>query len=229
MPFAPVKRRKVAEQIADTIRDAILGGELDPGESLPSERDLAGRFSVNRSSVREALLRLEALDLVEVRHGGGTRVTDFLATAGLQVLPFLLAPGGELDPALLTDLLDLRVALLGFTADRAARNATPEGVARLAAAAAHLEQATTPDQIQARDFDFFLCLVSLSQNRVLGLLANAIRKIYDQNLPLFQQLYGDGLDAKHHHATVDAVGRGHQADARAAMEAFGSTALGGAP
>ena len=91
MSFAPVKRLKLAEQLASSIRSAIIQGTYGPGDTLPSERDLAGQFEVNRSSVREAILRLEAWGLVEVKQGGGTRVRDFLTSAGLQVLPFLTA------------------------------------------------------------------------------------------------------------------------------------------
>lgn len=108
---APLERRKVAEQIADALRAAIVGGELKVGAPLPSERELAERYDVNRSSVREALLRLEAWGLVEIRQGGATRVRDFLVSAGMGLLPHLVEVG-QLDPTILGDLHDLPEVML---------------------------------------------------------------------------------------------------------------------
>ena len=103
MEFKPIKQQKIAEQIAAVLRDAIIKGTYRTGEPLPSERELATQFAVNRSSVREAIHRLEGWGLVNIRQGGGTMVRDVLASAGLQVLPYLLAPSGALDAKWLVD------------------------------------------------------------------------------------------------------------------------------
>ena len=227
MPFEPVQRRKLGEQIADSIRNAILGGEIPAGESLPSERSLADRFGVNRGSVREAVKRLEMMGLVEVRHGGGTVVNDVLASAGLQVLPFLIAPNGQLDPKMLADLLDLRVALLGFTASRAARRPGP--LDELEALVASMEAERDPQRLQSLDFDFFELLVARADNRVLVLIANAVRRVYDHHAELFAVLYAGGLDTSPHRQTLDALQRGDEQAAREAMEAHGLLACGVVP
>ncbi len=228
MNFSPVKRLKVAEQVAGTIRDAILGGSYNPGDTLPSERELAGTFEVNRSSVREAIHKLESWGLVEVRHGGGTRVRDFLASAGLQLLPFLLAPGGALDPKMLMDLLDLRVGLLGWTGSRAARNGGPEAVEPLKEALEALREASEPSERQTLDFAFYEELVRLTDNGVASLLANAVRQVYMQNAALFSALYAaEPFDTTLHQAAVDAVAAGDVEGARAAMEAYGRSVLPG--
>ncbi len=226
MPFTPVQRTKVSEQVAEAIREAIVTGRYAPGDGLPAERSLAEQFGVNRSSVREAIHRLEAWGLVEVRQGGGTRVVDFLATAGLHLLPFLLAPGGRLDPALLRDLLDLRVELLGWTAEQAAGHAGADDAAALEATIEALEAAGDPARRQELDYDFFEQLVALSRNRVLGLLANAIRRVYLENRALFLAFYGgDAFDTLHHWACAGALRAGDAGDARAAMSAYGRAAL----
>jgi GntR family transcriptional repressor for pyruvate dehydrogenase complex len=69
---APVVRSPVYVQVADQIRDAIVGKQLRPGQALPSERELTERFGVSRTSVREALRTLEA----EGWLAGRTVVTD---------------------------------------------------------------------------------------------------------------------------------------------------------
>jgi GntR family transcriptional regulator, transcriptional repressor for pyruvate dehydrogenase complex len=225
--FPPVRRLKVAQQVAEHLRDAILGGRIRPGDPLPSERELAEQLGVNRSSVREAVLRLESWGLVEIRQGGSTRVTDFLITAGFQLLPYLVAPEGRLDPNLLVDLLELRTMLLGWTAARAADRATPEDVARLRAALSALEAATDGETRQARDFDFFEALELATHNQVLGMLARAVRQVYMENGALFLALYqGDRFDCRHHREAVEAVGRGDGAGAARAMERHGQRAAG---
>jgi GntR family transcriptional repressor for pyruvate dehydrogenase complex len=221
MGFAPVKRLKLAEQLASSIRSAILQGAYGPGDTLPSERDLAGQFEVNRSSVREAILRLEAWGLVEVKQGGGTRVRDFLTSAGLQVLPYLLAPAGELDGKLLRDLLEIRVMLLGWTAAKAAERSAGVTASKLRLALERLDAETEIRGIQEADFDFFEKLVELTDNQVLNLLANAVRQVYMQNSELFGALYLSPGGTELHHETLRAVEAGDVAAARAAMEAYG--------
>jgi GntR family transcriptional repressor for pyruvate dehydrogenase complex len=78
-----------AEGIAETLRAQILSGKYTAGERLPSERELAQRTGANRSSVREALKKLEQLGMISIRRGGGARVVP-LEDAGLGVLRHVL-------------------------------------------------------------------------------------------------------------------------------------------
>jgi len=68
----PIKKTRLAEEIADRIRVLILDGTLPPGRPLPGERLLAARFGVSRSSIRDALRVLETIGLLDTRHGQGT-------------------------------------------------------------------------------------------------------------------------------------------------------------
>ncbi len=68
--------RKLYRQVADSIMASIESGEYKPGSRLPSERDLAASFKVSRPTVREAMIALEILRLVDARHGSGIYVTE---------------------------------------------------------------------------------------------------------------------------------------------------------
>src|SRR5207249_4337771 len=68
----PIRKTRVAEEIADRIRVLILDGTLPTGQPLPGERLLAERFGVSRGSIRDALRMLETIGLLETRHGRGT-------------------------------------------------------------------------------------------------------------------------------------------------------------
>ena len=97
MALQPVNRRSVPEDVFEQIVAEVLSGEMQPGEALPSERRLAEVLGVSRPAVREALKRLTAAGLVEVRQGDATTVRDFRRHAGLDLLPRLLVRAGELD------------------------------------------------------------------------------------------------------------------------------------
>lgn len=68
---------KMFIQIVRELREIIHDEKIPPGGKIPSERVLAERLNVGRSSIREALRSLELLGLIETRRGGGTFVADF--------------------------------------------------------------------------------------------------------------------------------------------------------
>jgi DNA-binding FadR family transcriptional regulator len=74
MKLQAVSNRKLYIQIADQIRELINSGSVQPGQQLPSERDLAVSLGVSRPTVREALIALEIADLIEIRVGVGAFV-----------------------------------------------------------------------------------------------------------------------------------------------------------
>ena len=78
--FAPISKQTVVENIINTILEMIAKGEIRPGSSLPSERELACRLNVSRSSLREALKALAYEGIVEIRQGSGTYLTDKAVT-----------------------------------------------------------------------------------------------------------------------------------------------------
>ncbi|HER20426.1 MAG TPA: FadR family transcriptional regulator [Chromatiales bacterium] len=98
--FRPPSRRRVHEEIAEQLRDAILDGRLEPGQKLPPERELAERFQVNRTSLRQAIKVLEGLGLVVVRQGDGATVLP-PAEASLDLLAPMIYRAGTLDTEVL--------------------------------------------------------------------------------------------------------------------------------
>lgn len=76
MPTTTLKRRTLAEQMADSLKAAILRGTWRAGDSLPTEPELCEQFGVSRAVVRDATRILLAWGLVDVQHGRGVFVTD---------------------------------------------------------------------------------------------------------------------------------------------------------
>jgi len=71
----PIKRETLADQVAANITESILSGALGAGEALPTEPELAERYGVSRSVIRDATRLLSARGLVDVQHGKGVFVT----------------------------------------------------------------------------------------------------------------------------------------------------------
>ena len=119
-------RRTYVSEIVGLISTEIRGGAWAPGQRIPSERELASRFRVGRSSVREAVQRLHSLGLVDVQHGRGVFVAEgpIPGTA-----PDTLS--GLLKGEPLADLLDARKAIESRIAERAAHYATDADIERL--------------------------------------------------------------------------------------------------
>src|SRR5499427_8312120 len=127
----PIGKQRVAEEIVQQLRGLILRGEYAVGDKLPPERRLAEELGVNRASLREAIKALEHMGLVKTRQGDGTRVLDFMQTAGVELVSHLIPKDGSPDMAVLTDVLDFRRWFGREVARMAAERATPEDMKAL--------------------------------------------------------------------------------------------------
>lgn len=116
----------VSQRVHESLRRDILEGKLEAGSPLPSERDLAEQFGVNRHAVREALKRLEQAGLIRITHGGATRVLDWRDTGGLQVLLDLLGETFDPPPEIARSVVEMR-ASIGVDAARHCAKRAPDG------------------------------------------------------------------------------------------------------
>ncbi len=119
--------KPLTEQVADDIVRTIIGEEFKPGDKLPNEFELASRLGVGRSTVREAIKTLVSRNVLEIRRGAGTFVSDRSGVSedplGLQFIH---------DTArVASDLLELRFMMEPRLASLAAGNSTPEQVAEM--------------------------------------------------------------------------------------------------
>ncbi len=128
-----IDRRRLHEEIVTLVQDRILTGELPPGAKLPAERNLAQMTGVNRGTVREALRKLEALELVEIRHGDGVYIKDFLESGNLELIRPLLylrsIPGVDV----VDNILEIRRLMVPEMAAGAASKRTDAHLADLKA------------------------------------------------------------------------------------------------
>src|SRR6202161_1221875 len=113
-----VRTSRLYEQIVQQIEDSILKGTLKAGDPLPAERDLAQRFGVSRTAVREAVKALREKGLVEAYSGRGTFITDGTSQAIRQSLGLMVKigqPSGSVHLAEVRAILEPEIAALAAT------------------------------------------------------------------------------------------------------------------
>jgi GntR family transcriptional repressor for pyruvate dehydrogenase complex len=124
----PIRSTRIYAEIVRQIKGLIADGHLKSGDRLPPERDLAERFRVSRTSVREALRALESAGLIEIRAGEGTFVREISVEALIEPLALVILTQREA----ITELYEARRVLEPPIAALAARRASPDEVGELA-------------------------------------------------------------------------------------------------
>jgi len=214
-----VPGESLPEQIARRIEALIRADTpIGPGTRLPSERDLSQIFRVSRLSVREAVHRLEALDLVVVRRGAGTFVARNAAR-----------PGAEPDDAPLPksinieELFEVRRLLEPAAAEWAALRADRRAVLQLERLAQRFESAAAGpergfEQLVSSDIELHVEIARSAEN---VLLSRLLERLYDLNRPQLEySLRRDGraeMTTVEHRRIVDAITAKDPAAAREAM------------
>jgi DNA-binding FadR family transcriptional regulator len=208
---------KVSDTVHAYLRDAILSGELAPGDAVPSERELSDRLHVNRHAVREALNRLQQARLVQITHGGATRVLDWRTTGGLELIMDLARdPSATIAPSLIRAIVELRACIGVDAARRCAERASPElrhHVATLAETAAETQDLGTRS---AANTTLWTALVDGADNIAYRLALNTLLEgvaVYPELDALMNTPAGD---ADHYAALADALRAG---DADSASDA----------
>ncbi len=232
MALQPVNRRSVPEEVFEQIVAEVLSGEMKPGDPLPSERRLAEVLGVSRPAVREALKRLTAAGLVEVRQGDTTTVRDFRRHAGLDLLPRLLFSAGELDTAVVRSILETRLHNGPKVAELAAARRGPELAGLLDATIEALHGATDPIERQRHALTFWDHLVDAADSIAFRLMYNTLRATYEPALPALAAMMAAEVDRPEAYraiaAAVDAGDPEAAAGAARALLEPATTALLGA-
>ncbi|MEZ4443957.1 MAG: GntR family transcriptional regulator [Polyangiaceae bacterium] len=191
--FEPLPPRASAvDACVDTIRRAILLGELHAGEKLPPERRLAESLGVNRTTLRQALGRLTHAQLVEPRQGSGYAVRDYRQDGGPDLLAGLasLADGPRALAAIVEDLLLVRRhlarAVLERLASREAVDLEPLEQAVEAFAEVAAAHADAP-RVAAADLAILQALLAATESPVLALCFNPVARAL-RDIPILAQI-----------------------------------------
>jgi DNA-binding FadR family transcriptional regulator len=175
--YAPLVTDSLAKQIAESIRGAITDGSLKADDRLPTEEELARRFEVSRPTIREALKRLAAQNLIRSRRGptGGNfvnRPSQEELSSTLATASALLVGLGEFD---VPDVIEARYELEVVCARLAAQRREQAELAVMAAELQVQSDAALGDEdFCASDVRFHRALVDATHNPVIQFVMFAV-------------------------------------------------------
>ncbi|CNF04114.1 GntR family transcriptional regulator [Mycobacterium tuberculosis] len=157
------RRLKVADQIIEEMRTAILVGEMKPGSKLPNERDLAAKFGVSQPTVREAVRALVTMGLLDVRHGSGVYVTFDTRASIASALNVLV----QLEHVRVFDVLEIRAALAIYSIRRAVEHASDEEIENIEKLATAMVEADTVQGVAEATVEFQVGLAAAAHHPLL--------------------------------------------------------------
>jgi DNA-binding FadR family transcriptional regulator len=215
--------RTLSDQVTDAILHRIASGEIQSGQSLPPHRELAIELGVGLSVVREAIQRLQVLNVVKTRHGSGTIVEE-LSWAQIAMQPALHVLA--MQPHLQDQISEARYAIEKETTLLAAARATEEDIAAMTAI---IELATPPpagftENIQLNS-QFHLAIAQASMNTVLKDMLKPLLEIGFSTVPEVFDSRSANRAWQSHRLLLSAIAAHDRAAALKALEFHRSTGV----
>ncbi|QGZ63158.1 FadR/GntR family transcriptional regulator [Paraburkholderia acidisoli] len=217
-PITP-RGRNLAGQVVNYISEQIASRALKAGDKLPTESSLMTQLGVSRTVVREAISRLQAMSVIETRHGIGS----FVLEPRREPLDLEMVPAATLNDVLC--VLELRISLETEAAGLAAQRASERDLAALRTALDTLDVATrTGGDSSGADLEFHICVARATGNRyfvdILTQMGAALIPRHRVNSASIAhrdpKAYAE-LVNREHESIFDAIARHDPDGARAAM------------
>ena len=205
MNILPVRRTRVPEEIVDQIRGLIASGELQAGDQLPSERELAERFQVSRASIREALTALQVLGVLErSRTGGGLAARTNHVWFTIAPLNGYPATGGHL-----LEQIEVRRMIEPEMGRLAAERAQADDVERIGACLRQMDADIQAGGLGAEaDAAFHAAIATCTGNELLTQIVAVIGQTIREHRELFQTPEGARQSLAEHGEILAAIERG---------------------
>jgi GntR family transcriptional repressor for pyruvate dehydrogenase complex len=213
-PVRPNLSVFLSEQILNLIRER----QLKPGDRLPSAKNLAAQFSVATPTIREALRRLQATGIIDIRHGSGIYVRRDSDRMMLSNPAY-----GALETQTIMQILDARLLIEPHLSELAAVHAEPFQIAELRELMTRAERALDrpDDRYIKANYALHLAIAKASGNLVLAHIVESLLEMYSFELhvvdPNSTLAEVRARDHRHHQLVIGAVAA---ADGPAAREAM---------
>lgn len=176
--FQPVRTRRAFEAVCDQVRRQVADGTLRPGQRLPGERELAERFGISRSGVREALRSLELAGLVEARTGAsGGFFIGSSSTAGVTQAVRDMVALGQIPTDSVTEA---RIEVTNVAIRLACQRATKEELDAIEADINHHAALFTAGRGSRNTralTEFYRLLAKATHNEVIVMLIDALSEV----------------------------------------------------
>ena len=191
MELKPIKTKKIYEEIVEQIKQLMVDGDLNPGDKLLPERELAERLQVSRASVREAIRALEMMGFVEIKPGDGTFVRGPNTDEIILPLAMFLA----VEKSSLYEMFEIRRIFETATAGMAAERASDEEVAQIGNFLEKMKESINlQDSEKGEEYDaaFHYAIAEATHNSLLIRLFRTISEDFSRAISAARrQLYID--------------------------------------
>lgn len=206
-PPAPIKRRKLSDDVQDRLLDMIRGPEFAPGDPLPSERELMRAYSVGRPAIREAMQNMARMGLIEIRHGERPKVAEPSLDRTIDQLGDTMRHLLRHSPADLAHLKEARVVFETQMVRIAAQKRLPDDISKLVQIVDQQERSSRESTaFLDRDGDFHRVIAEISGNPIFSSLNEAMFGwLAHFHIDLVRKPGFEKLTIKEHREIIDAI------------------------
>ncbi|HEX4213144.1 MAG TPA: FadR/GntR family transcriptional regulator [Candidatus Dormibacteraeota bacterium] len=196
-------RPSVSDHLTRSVVDLVRSEGLVPGDRLPSVQALAERFNVAQPTVRESLRRLQAVGMLDIRHGSGIYLRR---PTHAVILPN--PHPGRLSDRTIDDLLGARLLIEPELAGLAARRISGGELQDLERVLGDAAQRLAGEEreLGRHNMDFHRKVAELSGNTVLSEIIDSLLALHEDDQLVVMRLYNDrGRDHRQHRAIFGAI------------------------
>jgi GntR family transcriptional regulator, transcriptional repressor for pyruvate dehydrogenase complex len=201
--FERVVKQSLSDRLARQIRGSIQSGDYHRGDRLPPIMEMAKRFAVGQPTIREALKKLEAMGIIEIRHGSGVYVTrsdEFMLLASPDY-------AGTVTKKLLLDLIRARMPIESQSVSDAVKNATPDRLLDMRCLLTTAGQSLGNDErLNSVNMGFHHQIALASGNTVTAQLLTVLHELFTEEQRLILSIFGSReKDHQEHLGILEAV------------------------
>lgn len=183
----PMPQKNLSRMVTDKITEALATGQLKPGEYLPSENQLSENLGVGKSSIREAIKMLEAVGVVEIVKGHGSRIRTSIDSDALNPLTYqlILQSNSSQD-----NLVEFRRIIENAVSCLAVNTITDEEILFLEKLHEQMkEKAEKKEDTLELDVQFHEYIYSATKNPFFSCIGNAIMKLFKPSMEVSNSIY----------------------------------------
>ncbi|OQY34354.1 MAG: hypothetical protein B6241_05060 [Spirochaetaceae bacterium 4572_59] len=208
-----IKQKTVVEQVMEHIKELITSGKYKPGDKLPTENELAERFGIGRSSIREAIKIFNYLGVLESKAAKGTFLSD-RANISTEALSWSILLGKDEQQ----ELIETRgaIELWSIMTLTHLQNENPESntevIAELQDQVNHMKKSLDsgkPENLVEADYNFHNIIVKSTENSLFYSIYKTLKSFMYEEIVQSQSDYNDpGEIVKEHQQIIDTIVNG---------------------
>lgn len=202
--FKEIKKESVVDTIVKQMSDAIISGQLKPGDKIPTENELMTTLGVGRNSVREAVKMLSAIGVLEIRRGDGTYIKDKVDFSKVDILFYSII----LEKSSKEQVLEARQSIEELILQLIVNKVSQEEIEMLSTMQQDLSKALSDqNHMLAADLDlkFHCALADLTKNPIISRMAKSIMELFHFSIKktIESQQVLDFIHNNHHDNMID--------------------------